>query len=55
MNKKVSISLAGVLLLTILGAPVAAMADDNQPPVYPLQPLAKTHQMTMTQTPEPPV
>ena len=35
MNKKVSISLAGVLLLTILGAPVAAMADDNQPPVYP--------------------
>ena len=35
MNKKVSISLAGVLLLTILGAPVAAMADDSQPPVYP--------------------
>lgn len=36
MNKKLSISLAGVVLLTILGAPVAALADDeNQPPVYP--------------------
>ena len=36
MNKKLSISLAGVVLLTLLGAPVAAMADDeNQPPVYP--------------------
>lgn len=36
MNKKLSISLAGVVLLTLLGAPVAALADDeNQPPVYP--------------------
>ena len=36
MNKKVSVSIAGVVLLTLLGAPVAAMADDeNQPPVYP--------------------
>ena len=36
MNKKLSISLAGVVLLTLLGAPVAAMADDEtQPPVHP--------------------
>ena len=36
MNKKLSISVVGVVLLTLLGAPVAAMADDDtQPPVYP--------------------
>jgi hypothetical protein len=36
VNKKLSISLAGVVLLTLLGSPVAALADDeNQPPVYP--------------------
>ena len=36
MNKKLSISVAGVILLTLLGAPVAAMADDEtQPPIAP--------------------
>ncbi len=36
MNKKLSVSVAGVVLLALLGAPVAALADDeNQPPVYP--------------------
>ena len=36
MYKKVSISVATAVLLAVIGAPVAAMADDeNQPPIYP--------------------
>ncbi|MEY4398639.1 MAG: hypothetical protein RLZ53_1215 [Actinomycetota bacterium] len=36
MNKQLSIPLAGVVLLTLLGAPISALADDqNQPPIFP--------------------